>query len=691
MLKFPSPGNRCFIVLALFIFFVASGFADTTFAPADLGTVALKRSSGASNLTFTFSGLTAAPVFSLLYGNSEFTLGAASCTGGSTTCFVPVTFTPVHPGLRKDVIVARDTSGNLLARMPVSGIGKGPQASVSPGTSGQLHLLLNGVPFSPPRAFVLDSADNIYAVNADLNQVFKISSFDQSVRAIAGQSGVAGFSGDGGPATSAQLNAPGSLALDNTGNLYIADSGNNVIRKLDLATGIITTVAGTGVRGHTDSGPAASAELTLPYNPICDSAGNLYFLEQGDYEPSDYKIRELNTETQTISVIAGTGVEGNSGDGGPALDAAIHPTNLGIDANGTIYFSQAFHNLNDTGGRIRAISGGIISTFAGTFTGQTTDGLPALATDLEATGNISFGPAGNMYFTSDGTQIKMLGPTAPYLVSTLFTTNPFSLGTVALDSSGNFYTSDGIAVFSRVSTQANPLLFPSVNAGKTSSPLHLLYTNTGNDTLAISGISIGGVNPGDFSQTNTCGSSLSAGESCAISVLFNPQAMGARTATIAIADNTADSPHKVDLSGNGLTPQQAVLSPTTLSFPTQMAGTVSAPQMITVSNPGVAPLGITGVSFANPWPNTSGNFAITDNCPKSLAAGAQCTISVTYSPVVNSFTMATLLVTDDASDSPQSVLMTGVGQGVVSSGSVSTLALNLGISPVFDFGAQQIT
>jgi hypothetical protein len=492
--KWPLALVGAFLSLAL------SGSAETSFTPVDLGTINIGAAPASSTLTFSLSGLSARPVFSLQYGG-EFTIGTATCDGGFASCTLPVTFTPKYPGIRHDLVVVRDDTNNLIGRMALSGTGKGPQASVSPGLSTPLtSLSASGYP--PPSFYAFDPAGNVYTTGISSNLVFKIRATDQSVTVIAGSSNLpAGYSGDGGLATNAQLNAPASLALDNAGNLYIADSGNNVIRKIDTLTGIISTAVGNGVQGHTDSGPATSAELTRPFRLVLDPAGNLYFLERGDSEVSDYKIREVDAATQTLTIFAGTGVQGYSGDNGPATAANIGPLALGADANGNVYFVQQSGENTEAGGIVRVIAGGIVSTFAGSTSGQTGDGAAALSTAFSDIKDISVDAAGDVYFIdgfATSSAVRRLGSVGPHIVSTIFPANffyyPYSLNSLGMDPVGNLYTSDNASSAVFTSTQGAPLNFPSTNTAQTSSALQLVYYNTGNDTLSTSGISIAGEN-----------------------------------------------------------------------------------------------------------------------------------------------------------------------------------------------------
>ena len=136
------------------------------------------------------------------------------------------------------------------------------------------------------------------------------------INTIAGN-GTAGFSGDGGPATSAQLNLPLGVVEDSAGNTYIADSGNNRIRKIDSA-GVITTIAGNGTAGYSgDGGPATSAMLNFPYRVAVDSAGNVYIADT-----FNHSIRKVNT-SGIITTVAGSGTRGYSGDAGPATSASL--------------------------------------------------------------------------------------------------------------------------------------------------------------------------------------------------------------------------------------------------------------------------------------------------------------------------------------------------------------------------------
>jgi hypothetical protein len=158
----------------------------------------------------------------------------------------------------------------------------------------------------------------------------------QIITTIAG-TGTGAFSGDGGPSTSAQLFIPYGVASDAAGNLYIADGFNQRIRKINAATGIISTIAGTGTAGYSGDGIAAtSAKLNYP-NAVCvDGSGNIYVSDV-----NNSRIRKINASTGLISTIAGIGSSGFSGDGGPATSAAVANTwAVAVDASGNVYVAD---------------------------------------------------------------------------------------------------------------------------------------------------------------------------------------------------------------------------------------------------------------------------------------------------------------------------------------------------------------
>jgi len=177
------------------------------------------------------------------------------------------------------------------------------------------------------------------------------------ISTLAG-TGVAGFAGDGGPAVQAQLNNPYGISRGPDGALYVCDMESHRVRRV-TNDGRIMTVAGTGKRGYAgDGGPALQAELNEPYEVRFDRAGNMFFVEM-----RNAIVRRVDMKTGTISTVAGTGKEGFSGDGGPAVRAQLRqPHSIQFDASGDLYICDIGNN------RIRKVDmkTGIISTFAGT-------------------------------------------------------------------------------------------------------------------------------------------------------------------------------------------------------------------------------------------------------------------------------------------------------------------------------------
>ena len=237
------------------------------------------------------------------------------------------------------------------------------------------------------RGVAVDGMGNLYIADFGNNRVRKVA-LDGTITTVAGN-GRQGYSGDGGPATSATLNQPIRVKLDFAGNLFIVDTGNNRVRKVD-ERGIITTVAGNGspsVNG--DNGPAINAGVRGPADVVPDSAGNLFIVE-GNW------VRKVDAHG-IITTVAGNGTNGYSGDGGPAIKAAIAAVCGTIDYAGQLYLSDQGNN------RIRKISHGIITTIAGNgAAGYSGDGGPATAAQLRSPTGTAIDAAGNLYIADAG-------------------------------------------------------------------------------------------------------------------------------------------------------------------------------------------------------------------------------------------------------------------------------------------------
>lgn len=586
---------------------------------------------------------------------AEFRLGVLSgCSLGvqlaaSTPCEVPISFQPAAPGLRAAQLAFTDAGGSV-STIGLYGIGVAPQVDFSlaaidtiagNGTAGN-----SATEVSAPRGGTIDSAGNIYFADSGNNVIRKID-VSGAITVVAG-TGQAGYAGDGAAATSAQLNAPAKVVVDAAGDLYIADTGNNVIRYVSAATGYISTIAGTGTAGYTgDGGAATAAELNGPQGLAVDQGGHVYVADTGNNAIRYFGNGGL------IGTLAGTGTAGYSGDGGNAYSAELNaPEAVDLDQNGDVYVADTGNDV------IRLISStNQISTFAGQQATAVNagDGGAAAAASLDQPSDIALDAAGDVYIAAGG-QVRMVNTSG--IIGTLAGTGaagsysgeggaatsavlPAPVSNLMLDSSGDIMLADTAANrVLKVASAAPMSLNMGVQAPGTTGPATTFSVlNAGNAALNIGGVA---ATAGFTLQTGgtsdcTVTTSLAPGQSCTIGIAFTPDSgtNGAVSGTLTLTDNA--------LNGTGATQTFTLSGSTKVVYNTTTTVTTSPASPVygaaatitaTVTN-GSSPTGT--VSFTvngNPIGSSSLNSNQATIALPSLPAGT-ISIAAAYSGDAN--------------------------------------------------------
>jgi len=427
----------------------------------------------------------------------------------------------------------------------------------------------------------LDGAGNFYIVDSSNHTIRMVNAATGIIWTVAGIGGKSGYSGDGGPATQAHLAYPSGIAFDGDHTLYISDTGNNAIRKVNLSTGIITTVAGNGTAGSSgDGGPATSAQLNYPWGITLGGDGSLYIADL-----SNNRVRKVNP-AGVISTVVGTGARGYGGDGGVATLAQLNvPASVLVDVAGNLYLADSGNQL------VRKVSAttGVIETIAG-FTGGIAGG--------------DGGPANNA---------PLDGPYALFL-----------------DGPGNLYIADMFhQVIRMVSSNLTALGYPVMRVGRVSVPEPATIENDGNAALTFSAFNLVSNSALDSAST-TClpTQPIAVNQTCALGVEFAPTVTGTLvTGSVSVSSNAANSPSVVDLSGEVLSvqPTQATLRSssnpaalgTAVTFTTVVSNSLTTPPTGTVNfldgtvQIGTASLDATGLASISTSTLATGSHTIT--------------------------------------------------------------------------------
>ncbi len=611
-----------------------------------------------------------------------------------TICTIPITFSPGYPGLRPVPIQAVTSAGNI--NIGLDGLGVGPLAALTPGIittiagSGSSNYTGDGGPATSagiyePQGVALDNAGNLYFADFYHHAIRRIGAASGVITTVAGN-GTQGYGGDGGSATSAQLNYPEGISLDSAANLYIADSGNYRVRKVDAATGIMTTVAGNGANTDSgDGGLAVNAGFRTISDVKFDSHDNMYIADS-------LSIRRVDGASGNIATIAGNGP---GGDGVLAINSYVYPYSLAFDKLDNLYLaSPSQDNV-----RVITAADGYINTIAGNGAPNSKhsgDGGPATSAGLAQPEYVAVDSAGDLYISeAAGSYIRMV-TASTQIISTIGGTGANNVNLpgdggpataaaiasptgMALDGSGNVYIGSYVAErIRKINVSESALIYPTpANVGSADAadnPQTAILTDIGNDNLKVPFASSPAnpvISPGwaldakaSCSALSAAPQTLASGMACTLPVDFTPTAPGANSGTLVLKDNSLNVPtstQTISLTGTGVgqaAGPQPVLTPATINFGSLTVGTTSAVQTATLSNTGGVPQSISSFGF---FGNSTTSFTQSNSCGSSLAAGASCSIAITCTPAAAGSLAANLGVNFPSPEPQLSIALTCTG------------------------------
>jgi len=436
-----------------------------------------------------------------------------------------------------------------------------------------------------PSGIAVDGAGNLYIADSAHSRIREVIAATGIISTIAGN-GNPSYTGDNGPATAATLNTPSGITIDGAGNLYIADTGNSAVRKITAATGIITTVAGNGTAGYNgDNVLATAATLNAPMGVTVDGGGNLYIADT-----HNHRIRLVTFATGLISTVAGSGATNPttgsgtfSGDGGPAVLAGLnYPYTVAFDTAGNMYIPDSGNN------RVREASASTknISTFAGTGAGgYNGDGIAATAATLYSPSGLAFDPAGNLYISDSGNsrirKVSSVDSTITtfagngnglYYVGTGVATLAGIYSPIGLwfDQKGNLYIAD---YFDQRIREVQDNFFEvrlagSLAVGQASPVEPATIQNDGNAALDFTAFNPD-ANSAVVAASTTCplGSPyVAVNNDCIVAVEFVPSVAGdPLTAFVRILGDTPNSPLKYQIGGIAVPPAGSTTTTVTSS------------------------------------------------------------------------------------------------------------------------------
>jgi hypothetical protein len=609
--------------------------------------------------------------------NLDFTeSGTDSCVGiNSGSCQVTVAFAPKYPGSRNGAVVLLDAGNSTLGTAYVTGIGQGSLAVMVPGAVsivagqvGEWTMVNDGGPATQadvylPSGVAVDGAGNLFIADSHHNrvrEVFAAGANAGTITTVAGD-GSAGYDGTSMVAKATSLNQPGGVAVDGAGNLYIADTNNNVIRKVNLTTGSIVTVAGNGSPGYTGDGNAATAAtLNSPEGVTVDAAGDFYIADT-----NNNAVREVVAATGNIATIAGdgTGVPGFAGDGGLAIHATLNaPFGVALDYAGNLYIPDSGNN------RVRMVNtSGNISTFAGNGTpAYLGDGGTATSAELYSPLGVACDPAGNVYIADARNYVVRKVNAVSLTITTIAGTNAddnyidgksdFTYGNgqngdaftgggiatgagiyapygVAVDAGGNLLIAEYFDhLIRKVSADSATLFFqPELWTNQVSSPHTQTVENDGNAALTFSAMTPD-ANAALAAANSTCSltSNVAVDASCLVAAEFAPTSTAnplpnPLVGNVNLTGNSADSPLNISVVGEALGLNGAIVTLSSTQNPSVYAQAVTL-NVSVKQDPNSTKGTPTGtVTFTDTFQGTTNPIGTTQTLNASGNAGLQLT------------------------------------------------------------------